>query len=214
MTSSKDLGEITLSTFRGENGPLIKEVNKVVDWFKKQGTPDVILLSIGQSCLQALEKRSDENSRSRFLGFLQGEDSLPRFLAPGIPERSLNLLAQDVARLDGCIAPKCYSKTDGGATQDPGRLRSISPQRNHLWFLSAEGCYRNFHSWILGSLTAQGLDHWWTPTLNSSSPISTSACETGNRRRDDRGRQNLSWMSKEENLPKPAWLIRSRSPRT
>ena len=45
MTSSKDLGEITLSTFRGEDGPLVKEVNKVVDWFKKQGTPDVILLS-------------------------------------------------------------------------------------------------------------------------------------------------------------------------
>ena len=45
MTSSKDLGEITLSTFRGEDGPLVKEVNKVLEWFKDHGTPDVILLS-------------------------------------------------------------------------------------------------------------------------------------------------------------------------
>ena len=43
MTSSKDLGEITLSTFRGEDGPLVKEVRKVVDWFQAHGTPDVIL---------------------------------------------------------------------------------------------------------------------------------------------------------------------------
>ena len=35
MTSSKDLGEITLSTFKGEDGPLAKEVSKVLDWFKK-----------------------------------------------------------------------------------------------------------------------------------------------------------------------------------
>ena len=45
MTSSKDLGEITLSTFRGEDGPLVKEVRKVVDWFHAHGKPDVILLS-------------------------------------------------------------------------------------------------------------------------------------------------------------------------
>ena len=45
MTSSKDLGEITLSTFRGEDGPLVKEVNKVLDWFKAHGIPDILFLS-------------------------------------------------------------------------------------------------------------------------------------------------------------------------
>ena len=59
MTSSKDLGEITLSTFRGEDGPLVKEVNKVLQWFKKNGTPK--LFYFPPSCLPVLEKYSNGN---------------------------------------------------------------------------------------------------------------------------------------------------------
>ena len=35
MTSPRELGEITLSTLRGKGGPLAKEVDKVIDWFKQ-----------------------------------------------------------------------------------------------------------------------------------------------------------------------------------
>ena len=45
MTTARELGEITLSTFRGKNGPLAKEVDKVTDWFRTNGVPDVLLLS-------------------------------------------------------------------------------------------------------------------------------------------------------------------------
>ena len=106
MTSSKDLGEITLSTFRGEDGPLVKEVNKVVDWFKKQGTPDVILLST--IMLAGIGKALRRELKVPVLGFLQGEDSFLDSLLPEYRNEAWNLLAQDVARLDGCIAPSRY----------------------------------------------------------------------------------------------------------
>ena len=106
MTSSKDLGEITLSTFRGEDGPLVKEVNKVVDWFKKQGKPDVILLST--IMLAGIGKALRRELKVPVLGFLQGEDSFLDSLLPEYRNEAWNLLAQDVARLDGCIAPSRY----------------------------------------------------------------------------------------------------------
>ena len=43
MTSSKDLGEITISTFQGEDGPLAKEVRKVLNWFQTHGAPDALV---------------------------------------------------------------------------------------------------------------------------------------------------------------------------
>ena len=73
MTSSKDLGEITLSTFRGEDGPLVKEVRKVVDWFHAHGKPDVILLST--IMLAGIGKVLRRELNIPVFGFLQGEDS-------------------------------------------------------------------------------------------------------------------------------------------
>tara|TARA_A100001015_G_scaffold321164_1_gene450519 strand:+ start:1219 stop:2517 length:1299 start_codon:yes stop_codon:yes gene_type:complete len=106
MTSSKDLGEITLSTFRGEDGPLAKEVNKVVQWFKQHGAPDVILLST--IMLAAIGKVLRRELEVPVLGFLQGEDSFLDSLLPEYRTEAWRLLSNDVARLDGCIAPSQY----------------------------------------------------------------------------------------------------------
>lgn len=106
MTSSRDLGEITLSTFRGEDGPLVKEVNKVVDWFKTHGTPDVILLST--IMLAGIGKVLKRELKIPVLGFLQGEDSFLDSLLPEYRKEAWNLLSVDIAQLDGCIAPSRY----------------------------------------------------------------------------------------------------------
>ena len=106
MTSSKDLGEITLSTFRGEDGPLVKEVNKVVDWFKSHGTPDVILLST--IMLAGIGKVLKRELKVPVLGFLQGEDSFLDSLLPEYRSEAWSLLSKDIAKLDGCIAPSRY----------------------------------------------------------------------------------------------------------
>ena len=106
MTSGKDLGEITLSTFRGEDGPLAKEVRKVIDWFRKNGAPDVLLLStillagIGRSLKRELGVPT--------YGFLQGEDSFLDSLPAPYRGQAWELLSQDADKLDGCIAPSHY----------------------------------------------------------------------------------------------------------
>ena len=80
MTSGKDLGEITLSTFRGEDGPLVKEVNKVLEWFRNQGTPDVLFLST--IMLAGIGKVLKRELKIPVYGFLQGEDSFLDSLLP------------------------------------------------------------------------------------------------------------------------------------
>ena len=106
MTSSKDLGEITLSTFRGEDGPLVKEVNKVLAWFKEQGIPDILFLST--IMLAGIGKVLKRELNIPVYGFLQGEDSFLDSLLPEYRVEAWKLLSRDVALLDGCIAPSKY----------------------------------------------------------------------------------------------------------
>ena len=106
MTSSKDLGEITLSTFQGEDGPLLKEVRKVVDWFHAHGKPDVILLST--IMLAAIGKVLRRELNIPVYGFLQGEDSFLDSLLPEYRDQAWELLRDDVKELDGCISPSRY----------------------------------------------------------------------------------------------------------
>ena len=106
MTSSKDLGEITLSTFRGEDGPLVKEVNKVLAWFKEQGSPDILFLST--IMLAGIGKVLKRELNIPVYGFLQGEDSFLDSLLPEYRVEAWKLLSRDVALLDGCIAPSKY----------------------------------------------------------------------------------------------------------
>ena len=107
MTSSKDLGEITLSTFRGEDGPLSKEVTKVLDWFKAQGSPDILFLST--IMLAGIGKVLKRELGIPVYGFLQGEDSFLDSLLPEYREAAWKLLANDVSYLDGCLAPVSIS---------------------------------------------------------------------------------------------------------
>ena len=106
MTSSKDLGEIAISTFRGEDGPLLKEVQKVVDWFRQHEKPDVVLLST--ILLAGLGKVVKRELDVPVYGFLQGEDSFLDSLLPEYRDQAWQLLSADVAGLDGCIAPSRY----------------------------------------------------------------------------------------------------------
>ena len=106
MTSSKDLGEITLSTFRGEDGPLVKEVNKVLTWFKEQGSPDILFLST--IMLAGIGKVLKRELNIPVYGFLQGEDSFLDSLLPEYRVEAWKLLSEDIAKLDGCIAPSKY----------------------------------------------------------------------------------------------------------
>ena len=106
MTTPRQLGEITLSTLRGRDGPLAKEVDKVVDWFKEHGKPDVLLLST--VLLAGIGRAVREELGIPILSFLQGEDGFLDSLLPEFRQDAWELIGVDARTLDGCISPSRF----------------------------------------------------------------------------------------------------------
>jgi len=106
MTAARDLGEITLSTLQAKDGPLAKEVDKVVDWFKEHGKPDVLLLST--VLLAGIGRTVREELGIPVLSFLQGEDGFLDSLLPEFRKQAWELIGADARELDGCISPSRF----------------------------------------------------------------------------------------------------------
>ena len=103
MTTPRELGEITLSTLRGKDGPLVKEVDKVIDWFKEYGQPDVFILST--ILFAGVGRAVREELGIPVLGFLQGEDGFLDSLLPEYQDQAWSMLGADARALDGCFSP-------------------------------------------------------------------------------------------------------------
>jgi glycosyltransferase involved in cell wall biosynthesis len=106
MTTPRELGEITLSTLQGKDGPLVKEVDKVIDWFKQYGQPDVLILST--ILLAGVGRAVREELTLPVIGFLQGEDGFLDSLLPEYREDAWSLLGSDARKLDACVSPSHY----------------------------------------------------------------------------------------------------------
>jgi glycosyltransferase involved in cell wall biosynthesis len=126
MTTARDLGEITLSTLRAKDGPLAKEVNKVIDWFKVHGKPDVLLLST--VLLAGIGRAVREELGIPALSFLQGEDGFLDSLLPEFRQEAWELIGADARTLDGCISPSRFFANLMGQRlgMDPEKILPLS----------------------------------------------------------------------------------------
>ena len=106
MTTPRQLGEITLSTFRAKDGPLAKEVDKVIDWFREHEKPDVLILST--ILLAGVGRAVREELNIPVIGFLQGEDGFLDSLLPEYRTEAWEILGQDAKELDACISPSHF----------------------------------------------------------------------------------------------------------
>jgi len=106
MTTPRQLGEITMSTLQAKDGPLAKEVDKVVDWLKEHGIPDVLLLST--VLLAGIGRAVREELGIPVLTFLQGEDGFLDSLLPEFRQEAWELIGADARELDGCISPSRF----------------------------------------------------------------------------------------------------------
>jgi glycosyltransferase involved in cell wall biosynthesis len=106
ITTPRQLGEITLSTLQAKDGPLTKEVDKVVDWFKGHGKPDVLLLST--VLLAGIGRAVREELGISVLSFLQGEDGFLDSLLPEFRKDAWELIGADARTLGGCISPSLF----------------------------------------------------------------------------------------------------------
>jgi len=105
-TRAEDLGDITLSMLRGEDGNQARELNELITWLKPQPKPDVICLS--NALLLGLAHRLKSELGAPIVCTLQGEDSFLDALPETHRVRCWKTLASHAADVDLFIAPSRY----------------------------------------------------------------------------------------------------------
>jgi glycosyltransferase involved in cell wall biosynthesis len=105
-TRAADLGELTLSMLRGEEGNQAREIESLIAWLKTQPKPDV--LSLSNALLIGIVRRLKAELRVPVVCALQGED----FFLDGLPESHRaacwRTLAERAAEVDLFVAPSRY----------------------------------------------------------------------------------------------------------
>jgi glycosyltransferase involved in cell wall biosynthesis len=99
MTSARDLGEMTVSMLKGEEGRQARELDKLIGWLKEQGKPDVVCLSSGLIVGLARKIRAELNVPVTCV--FHGEDTFLDSLPEPYRSDSWNLLTErstDVTR--------------------------------------------------------------------------------------------------------------------
>jgi glycosyltransferase involved in cell wall biosynthesis len=105
-TRAADVGELTLSMLRGEEGRQARELEDLVAWLKSQPRPDVICLS--NALLAGLARRLRRELGAPVACQLQGEDTFLDALPAGVREAAWRELAARAAEMDLLLAPSRY----------------------------------------------------------------------------------------------------------
>lgn len=116
-TRAEDVGELTISMMRGEEGQQATELENLISWLKTQPPADIVCLS--NALLIGLVRRLRKDLQTRVVCMLQGEDSFLDSLPNNARERAWNLLAERAREVDLFVAP---SKYYGKLMQDRLRL--------------------------------------------------------------------------------------------
>jgi glycosyltransferase involved in cell wall biosynthesis len=105
-TRAADVGELTLSMLRGEEGNQARELEHLVAWLRSQQAPDIICLS--NALLIGLARQLKQQLGSRIVCNLQGEDSFLDAMPSPHREQAWQTLAERAADVDLFIAPSQY----------------------------------------------------------------------------------------------------------
>lgn len=106
MTKASDVGDMTVSMLRGEDGNQAKELDRMVEWMKVDGKPDVVCLS--NALLMGLGRRIKQDTGAQLVCTLQGEDTyLDAMLEPD-RTRAWETMAERASDFDAFIAVSHY----------------------------------------------------------------------------------------------------------
>ena len=119
MTSASQLGELTVSTLRGEDGRQAKELNRLVDWLASYGRADVVCLS--NILLIGLARRIKERTGAAVVCTLQGEDTFLDSLPEAESKLAWKTVGERAHDVDAFIA---VSKYHADLMCDRGQLPS------------------------------------------------------------------------------------------
>lgn len=105
-TRASDLGEITLSMMRGEEGHQARELEELITFLKKQAKPDIICLS--NALLAGMARRLKAELDAPIACVLQGEDTFLDALPDSHRDLVWKTLAERCAEIDLFIPPSQY----------------------------------------------------------------------------------------------------------
>ena len=107
MTSAKDLGRMTTSMLRGEQGRQIKELDRLVEWLNAQDNkPDVVYLS--NVMLVGLARGIKQRLDVPVVCLLQDEDAFLDGLSSPYSEQAWQILTERANDVDAFIAVSKY----------------------------------------------------------------------------------------------------------
>ena len=105
-TRADELGDITLSMLRGEQGNQVRELEELVTWLKANEKPDVVSLS--NVLLVGMARKIRSELKVPVVCSLQGEDSFLDGLSPDFREQAWKTTAERALDVDLFIAPSRY----------------------------------------------------------------------------------------------------------
>lgn len=105
-TRAEDVGDLTLSMLRGEEGNQARELDSLIEWLKTQAGPDVVCLS--NALLIGMVRKIKQELRVPVICMLQGEDSFLEALPNPQRDAAWRTLAQRAAEVDLFVAPSRY----------------------------------------------------------------------------------------------------------
>ena len=107
MTQAHQLGDLTVSMLKGENGHQAKELDRLAEWLASDdGRPDIVILS--NALLMGLARRIKEETNALVVCTLQGEDTFLDSLPDPDRAAAWQTLAERAADVDAFIAVSRY----------------------------------------------------------------------------------------------------------
>ncbi len=106
MTRAHELGEMTVSMLRGEEGRQVKELRKLTHWLKHEAKPDVVCLS--NALLLGAARMITRELGVPLICTLQGEDGFLDSLPEPWRSQSWDEISRRAREVDGFIAVSDY----------------------------------------------------------------------------------------------------------
>jgi glycosyltransferase involved in cell wall biosynthesis len=105
-TRAEDVGALTLSMLRGEDGNQARELDELVDWLAEQARPEAVFLS--NALLVGLARRLKKRLNTRVFAFLQSEETFLDSIPEPYGSQCWAQLAERASDVDGWISPTRY----------------------------------------------------------------------------------------------------------
>jgi glycosyltransferase involved in cell wall biosynthesis len=130
-TRAADLGDLTLSMIKGEEGKQIREIDELVNYLRQHQNPDVISLS--NALLVGMARRLKRDLNVPVVCTLQGEDSFLDSLPESHRAQTWETLGERCRDVDLFIAPSQYfAELMGRRLKIPAEKMTIVHNGLHL----------------------------------------------------------------------------------